>query len=52
MPDLSYDPKPYQFIPSLSVLDVLMWNHPGDVRRFIKEQSSVVVAKDVRRAWR
>jgi hypothetical protein len=52
MPDLSYDPKPYQFIPSLSVLDVLMWNNPGDVRRFIKEQSSVVVAKDVRRAWR
>jgi hypothetical protein len=47
MPAMSYDPKPYEFIPSLSVLDVLMWNHPGDVRRFIKKHSSVVAAKDV-----
>jgi hypothetical protein len=46
LPVMSYDPKPYQFIPSLSVLDVLMWNHPRDVRRFIQERSSVVAAKD------
>lgn len=46
MPAMSYDPKPYRFIPSLSVLDVLMWNHPRDVRRFIQERSSVVAAKD------
>jgi hypothetical protein len=46
MPAMIYDPKPYQFIPSLSVLDVLMWNQPKDVRKFIHEQSSVIAAKD------
>ncbi len=49
LPAMSYDPKPYQFVPSLSVLDVLMWNHPRDVRRFIDERSSIVAAKDVLR---
>jgi hypothetical protein len=47
IPPMVYDPKPYQFIPSLSVLDVLMWNHPKDVRRFVEEKSSVVSAKDI-----
>lgn len=47
LPDMSYDPKPYKFIPSLSVLDVLMWNDPRDVRRFIVERSSILAAKDV-----
>jgi hypothetical protein len=50
MPAMHYDPKPYQFIPSLSVLDVLMWNHPRDVRRFVQERSSVIAAKDAVRA--
>lgn len=41
MPPMTYEPTPYQFIPSLSVLDVLMWNDPADVRAFIKGQASV-----------
>jgi hypothetical protein len=49
VPAMCYDPRPYQFIPSLSVLDVLMWNHAGDVRRFIKERSSVVDAREALR---
>ncbi len=49
LPAMFYDPKPYQFIPSLSVLDVLMWNDPADVRRFIEERSSLHAAKEIPR---
>ena len=32
VPDFTYDCKPYQFEPCLSILDVLMWNSPETVR--------------------
>ena len=47
LPAMPYDPETYQFSPSLSVLDVLMWNDPRDVRGFIEERSSTVAARDV-----
>jgi len=31
-PVFTYDPTPYRFEPSLSILDVLMWNSPSAVR--------------------
>lgn len=31
-PLFSYDPAPYRFEPSLSILDVLMWSSPTEVR--------------------
>lgn len=30
-----YDPKPYQFEPDLSIIDVLMWNDPEIVRKAV-----------------
>jgi len=32
VPDFEYDPAPFTFVPSLSILDVLMWNSPEQVR--------------------
>jgi hypothetical protein len=49
MPDMPYDPTPYKFLPSLSVLDVLMWNRAEDVHNFISEQASVVSGEDALR---
>jgi len=39
---------PFTFIPSLSVLDVLMWNDPKDVTAYIRDQSHIVRPEDVR----
>lgn len=44
MAPLLYDPVPYQFVPNLSILDVLMWNDPAEVRGFLLEHSTVVSA--------
>jgi hypothetical protein len=41
-------PSPFTFIPSLSVLDVLMWNDPKDVTAYIRDQSHIVRPEDVR----
>lgn len=46
MPPFRYDPAPYQYVPNLSVLDVLMWNNPSEIRNFVLEQSIVVTAGD------
>jgi hypothetical protein len=32
-PTLEYDPAPFAYVPDLSILDVLMWNHPSAVRQ-------------------
>ncbi|GAA1430123.1 WbqC family protein [Mycobacterium cookii] len=39
---------PFTFVPSLSVLDVLMWNDPKDVTAYIRHQSHIVRPEDVR----
>lgn len=36
-----YDTAPYDFIGNLSILDVLMWNSPGDVTTYIQEQTRI-----------
>lgn len=33
LPDFAYSCAPYQYVEHLSILDVLMWNEPGVVRR-------------------
>jgi len=35
LPEFAYDCRPYQYIPNLSILDVLMWNEPERVRAFL-----------------
>ena len=35
LPEFAYACRPYQFIPNLSILDVLMWNEPVRVREFL-----------------
>jgi hypothetical protein len=40
-------PAPFRFIPSLSILDVLMWNEPRAVTAYIREQSRIVRPQDV-----
>lgn len=36
-----YATEPYPFIENLSILDVLMWNEPGQVTQYIREQTRV-----------
>lgn len=42
--DFSYNTHPYQYENNLSVLDVLMWNHPKDVRDILATNSHLVAA--------
>ena len=41
-------PAPFTFIPSLSILDVLMWNDPQVVTAYIRDHSHIVRPQDVR----
>jgi len=34
-----YRTEPYDFVENLSILDVLMWNEPGDVTAYIRENT-------------
>jgi len=36
--DFRYDCRPYDFIPSLSMVDVLMWNAPSRVKAYLDER--------------
>lgn len=47
VPVMKYDTTPFEFVPSLSVLDVLMWNDTRDVVAFIREASSIIPAEDL-----
>jgi hypothetical protein len=40
-------PARFTFIPSLSILDVLMWNEPRAVTAYIRDQSRIVRPQDV-----
>jgi hypothetical protein len=40
--DFIYPTGPFQFIPNLSILDVLMWNSPEVVRRALQTSSTIV----------
>ena len=48
MPPMTYSSVPYEFIPSLSILDVLMWNDPGDVRQYIEDKPVLLPAGSAR----
>jgi hypothetical protein len=37
----TYTTEPYPFVGNLSILDVLMWNEPGQVMQYIREQTRV-----------
>jgi hypothetical protein len=41
MAEFSYDTNSYEFIPHLSIIDVLMWNSPETVRSAIKACASI-----------
>lgn len=36
-PELRYKCRGYQYEPQLSVIDVMMWNHPQDIAAFLEE---------------
>jgi hypothetical protein len=40
-------PARFTFMPSLSILDVLMWNEPRAVTAYIRDQSRIVRPQDV-----
>jgi hypothetical protein len=42
--NFDYDTHPYQYEKNLSILDVLMWNHPKDVRDALITNSHLVAA--------
>ena len=44
MPPLIYETGPYEFVPNLSILDVLMWNTPDTVMTAISATSSITAA--------
>ncbi len=37
LPTYIYDTGPYAFEPNLSIIDLLMWNWPGDINRYLEE---------------
>ena len=37
LPTFIYSTEPYDFVPNLSIIDVLMWNKPEDIRKFLDE---------------
>lgn len=40
LPTFVYDTGPYVFEPNLSIVDLLMWNEPGDIKRYLDEYRS------------
>jgi hypothetical protein len=42
--DFIYPTGPFQFIPNLSILDVLMWNSPEVVRRALQTSSTIIAS--------
>lgn len=51
VPPMLYSPTHYEYVPNLSVLDVLMWNDPKDVRHFVLEHSSFLGTEDSSNAF-
>ena len=47
MAEFKYDTEPFEFIPHLSIIDVLMWNSPETVRNAIKMCASIEQARVV-----
>ena len=41
MAEFKYDAEPFEFIPDLSIIDVMMWNSPETVRNAIKTCASI-----------
>jgi hypothetical protein len=37
LPHFEYETHPFQYIPNLSMVDVLMWNSPEDIRKYIND---------------
>jgi hypothetical protein len=40
IPPMTYSPGKYNFIPRLSIVDVLMWNSPGDIKKYLDKQKN------------
>lgn len=40
IPDLEYGCRGYEYIPKLSIIDVLMWNSPEEVKKFLDSQTT------------
>lgn len=43
-----YSTGPYEFVPNLSILDVLMWNDPQKVKEAIMQHQRIVSTDDLR----
>lgn len=43
--EFKYVTSPFQFIPSLSILDVLMWNSPDIIRDFLNKGTRLIAAE-------
>jgi WbqC-like protein family len=41
MQEFRYDTRPFEFVPNLSILDVLMWNSPETVRNAVQTCGSI-----------
>ena len=39
-PVLTYDCPGYEFLPNLSIIDILMWNSPEEVKRYLDKHSN------------
>ena len=39
LPTYKYDTGPYAYEPNLSIIDLLMWNEPGNINRYLEEYS-------------
>jgi hypothetical protein len=49
VPPITYHvPAPYGFMPSLSIIDVLMWNGPRDVTGFIRDRARILEPQESR----
>lgn len=46
IPPLEYTCRKYEFVPGLSIIDVLMWNTPEQVKSFLDQQKSTLSADD------
>jgi hypothetical protein len=40
LPPIEYTCRGYEFVPAMSIIDVLMWNSPDEVRDYLSEHTS------------
>lgn len=47
IPSFSYASDPWEPVPDLSIIDVLMWNEPARVRQFLMDSARCIAAEDL-----